>query len=219
MPIRPEDVPSDPARLVAMVLALDTENERERLRAIVRTLKDLLFGARSERAAVINLDQLPLDLDDLAVGPTPPPPPANDEGGTERKEDRPRRPAVRNIGALPKHLPRSEEVIEPETLVCPCCSGALHRIGAETREAPDVIPVSVRVKRTIFPKYACRTCEGAIVQAKSPPRLVEGGMATTALVTHVAVSKFAWHIPLYRQAQIFKGQGVRLDRSTLALWM
>src|SRR5436190_1815040 len=63
MPIRPEDVPSDPARLVAMVLALDTENER--LRAIVRTLKDLLFGARSEKAAVIDVAQLPLDLDDL----------------------------------------------------------------------------------------------------------------------------------------------------------
>src|SRR3954464_4717808 len=75
MPLRPEDVPSDPARLGAMVLALDTENER--LRAIVRTLKDLLFGARSERAAVIDVAQLPLDLDDLAVGPTPPPPPAN----------------------------------------------------------------------------------------------------------------------------------------------
>ena len=185
----------------------------------MRTLKDLLFGARSERAAVIDVAQLPLDLDDLAVGPTPPPPPANDEGGTERKLKRPRRPAVRNIGALPKHLPRCEEVIEPETTVCPCCSGALHRIGEETREALDVVPAFVRVKRTIFPKYACRTCEGAIVQAKSPPRLVEGGMATTALVTHVAVSKFAWHIPLYRQAQIFKGQGVRLDRSTLALWM
>src|SRR4051794_27964565 len=217
MPLRPEDVPSDPARLVAMVLALDTENER--LRAIVRSLKDLLFGARSERAAVIDVAQLPLDLDDLAVGPTPPPPPANDEGGTERKGDRPRRPALRNIGALPKHLPQCEEVIEPEITVCPCCSGALHRIGEETREALDVVPAFVRVKRTIFPKYACRTCEGAIVQAKSPPRLIEGGMATTALVTHVAVSKFAWHIPLYRQAQIFAGQGMRLDRSTLALWM
>src|SRR5829696_3165870 len=217
MPIRPEDVPADPARLAAMVLALDAENER--LRAIVRTLKDLLFGARSERAAVIDIAQLPLDLDDLAVGPTPPPPPANDEVVAERKVDRPRRPAVRNIGALPKHLPRCEEVIEPETLVCPCCSGALHWIGEETREALDVVPAFVRVKRTIIPKYACRTCEGAIVQAKSPPRLVEGGMATTALVTHVAVSKFAWHIPLYRQAQIFAGQGVRLDRSTLALWM
>src|SRR3954467_1296283 len=140
MPIRPEDVPSAPARLVAMVRALDTENER--LRAIVRTLKDLLFGARSEKAVVINLDQLPLDLDDLAVGPTPPPPPANDDGGTERKLKRPRRPALRNIGALPKHLPRCEEVIEPETTVCPCCSGALHWIGAETREALDVIPAS-----------------------------------------------------------------------------
>src|SRR3954469_438885 len=211
MPIRPEDVPADTARLVAMVLALDTENER--LRAIVRTLKDLLFGARSEKAAVIDVAQLPLDLDDLAVGPTPPPRPANDEGVAERKLKRPRRPAVRNIGALPKHLPRCEEVIEPETLVCPCCSGALHRIGAETREAPDVIPVSVRVKRTIFPKYACRTCEGAIVQAKSPPRLVEGGMATTALVTHVAVSKFAWHIPLYRQAHTGSGRWTRIEDS------
>src|SRR5215212_4907107 len=73
MPIRPEDVPSDPARLVAMVLALDAENDS--LRAIVRTLKDLLFGARSEKAALIDVAQLPLDLDDLAVGPTPPPPP------------------------------------------------------------------------------------------------------------------------------------------------
>ena len=59
MPIRPEDVPSDPARLAAMVLALDAENES--LRAIVRTLKDLLFGARSEKAVVIDVDQLPLD--------------------------------------------------------------------------------------------------------------------------------------------------------------
>src|SRR4051812_48142819 len=88
MPIRPEDVPSDPARLVAMVLALDAENES--LRAIVRTLKDLLFGARSERAAVIDVAHLPLDLDDLAVGPTPPAPPANDGGVATRTGDRPR---------------------------------------------------------------------------------------------------------------------------------
>src|SRR3712207_6833673 len=164
MPIRREDVPSDPARLVAMVLALKAENES--LRAIVRTLKDLLFGSRSEKAVVINLDQLPLDLENLAVDPSPPAPPANDEGVAERKVDRDRRPAVRNIGALPKHLPRCEEVIELETTVCPCRSGALHRIGAETREALDVIPASVRVKRTIFPKYACRTCEGAIVRSE-----------------------------------------------------
>src|SRR4051812_20686477 len=88
MPIRPEDVPSDPARLAAMVLALEAENES--LRAIVRSLKDLLFGARSEKAALIDVAQLPLDLDDLAVGTTPPPPPANDEGLATRTGDRPR---------------------------------------------------------------------------------------------------------------------------------
>src|SRR3954454_13884923 len=98
MPLRPEDVPSDPARLGAMVLALDEENES--LRAIVRTLKDVLFGARSEGAAVIDVAPLPLDLDALAVGHPPPPQPANDEGGTEHKVKRPRRPALRNIGAL-----------------------------------------------------------------------------------------------------------------------
>src|SRR3954465_14452332 len=113
MSIRPEDVPSDPARLVAMVLALDTENER--LRAIVRTLKDRLFGARSERAAVIDVAQLPLDLDDLAVGPTPPPPPANDDDGTERKADRPRRPAV-PAGLPLRHPP-------PTTMTAPAARG------------------------------------------------------------------------------------------------
>ena len=65
---------------------------------MVRTVKELLFGARSEKAAVIDVDQLPLDLEDLAIEATPPAPPANDEG--ERKVDRPRRPAVPNIGAL-----------------------------------------------------------------------------------------------------------------------
>src|SRR3982750_4477341 len=84
MPLRPEDVPSDPSRLVAMVLALDAENDS--LRAIVRSLKDLLFGARSERAAVIDVAQLPLDLDDLAVGPTPPPPPARQRWGRDRAQ-------------------------------------------------------------------------------------------------------------------------------------
>src|SRR3954453_23494193 len=116
MPIRPVDVPSDPARLTAMGLALDGGNGR--LGRIVRTLKDLLFGARSEKAVVIDVDQLPLDLEDLAVATPPPPPPANDEGVAKRTVDRPRRPAVRNIGALPKHLPRCEEVIEPGTTVC-----------------------------------------------------------------------------------------------------
>ena len=83
----------------------------------------------------------------------------------------------------------------------------------------DVIPAILRVLRTIRPKYACRSCTDGVVQAKVLPRLIEGSMASTALVTHVVVSKFAWYLPLYRQVQMLAGQGVQLDRSTLAGWV
>ncbi|MET4262545.1 transposase [Bradyrhizobium sp. S3.12.5] len=77
----------------------------------------------------------------------------------------------------------------------------------------------LRVLRTVRPKYACRSCTDGVVQAKVQPRLIERGMASTALVTHVVVSKFACYLPLYRQVQILAGQGIQLDRATLAGWV
>jgi transposase len=82
----------------------------------------------------------------------------------------------------------------------------------------DVIPLQFRVLVIRRPKYACRTCPGTVVQAPAPPRLIEGGLPTEALVAHVIVAKYADHTPLYRQAQIYARQGIDLDRSTLADW-
>ena len=110
-------------------------------------------------------------------------------------------------------------IVEPETTICPCCAGKLHRIGEDVSEALDVEPAILRVLRTIRPKYACRACEEVVVQAKAPARLIEGGMVTTALVVHIAVAKYGWQSTLYRQMQILAGYGVQLDRSTLARWM
>ncbi len=58
-----------------------------------------------------------------------------------------------------------------------------------------------------------------MVQAPAPARLIEGGIPTEATVAQVLVSKYADHLPLYRQAQIYARQGVNLDRSTLADWV
>jgi transposase len=58
-----------------------------------------------------------------------------------------------------------------------------------------------------------------VVQAPAPHRLIEGGLPTEALVAEVLVSKYADHLPLYRQAQILAREGVRIDRSTLAHWV
>ena len=69
------------------------------------------------------------------------------------------------------------------------------------------------------PRYGCRSCESTVVQAPAPARIVEGGIPTEALIAQVLVSKYADHLPLYRQAQICARQGVQLDRSTLADWV
>ena len=69
------------------------------------------------------------------------------------------------------------------------------------------------------PKYACRSCTDGVVQAPAPARLIPGGLPSEAMVAHVLVSKYADHLPLYRQAQIYSRQGVDLDRSTLADWV
>src|SRR6266404_7439414 len=216
MTIRPDALPTDPAALTEIVLALDAENEK--LRVAMQTLKEMIFGKRSERLAAIVAEQLALELDDLATGVTPPAP-ANDDLPATKPAGKPRKKASRNIGALPKHLPRCEQVLEPDATACPCCEGRLHKIGEDVSEVLDVIPAILRVLRTIRPKYACRGCTDGVVQAKVLPRLIESGMASTALVTHVVVSKFAWYLPLYRQVQILASQGIHLDRATLACWV
>jgi hypothetical protein len=58
-----------------------------------------------------------------------------------------------------------------------------------------------------------------VVQAPAPARLIEGGLPTEALLAHVLVGKYADHLPLYRQSQIYARQGIELDRSTLADWV
>jgi len=76
-----------------------------------------------------------------------------------------------------------------------------------------------RVLVTRRPKYACRACESAVVDAPAPERLIKGGLPTEAMVAHVLVSKYAWHLPLYRQAQMLAAVGILIDRSTLAFWV
>ncbi|MGO8834177.1 MAG: IS66 family transposase [Roseiarcus sp.] len=218
MALRPENLPRDPDRLIEMVLAC--EGEIEALQATIAKLKTIIFGARSEKSAVIIAEQLSLGLGDVE---TTIPTPANDDGQDDGRGNKTaaemRKKRNRNIGALPRHLPRVDVTIEPETTTCPCCAGALHRIGEDVNDVVDRVPAVLRILRTIRPKYACRACEGTVVQAKARPRLIESGMASTALVAWIAVAKFAWGSTLYRQAQILAGHGLNIDRQTLARWM
>nr|WP_156362678.1 IS66 family transposase [Rubellimicrobium mesophilum] len=205
-------LPDDPGRLKAMLLAERAESER--LRQIIKELQRHRFGRRAE---ALSEDQLLLALEEVEQ--------VEAAGQAEVEESRPAERAAHaarrraNRGALPAHLPRLETTVDVESLVCPCCSGALHRIGEDVAERLDVVPAQFRVLVVRRPKYACRACEDMIVQAPAPARLIEGGLPTEAAVAQVLVSKYADHLPLYRQAQIYARQGIALDRSTLADWV
>jgi transposase len=188
--------------------------EIEKLRLLIRQLQRGQFGRRSER---LDPDQLQLGLEDLEQTA------AAAEAAQEElaaRNSTPRAPRVRrrNLGSLPAHLPRIEVLVDLEDKSCPCCGGALHVIGEDTSEMLDIVPAQLRVKVIRRPRYACRSCEEAVVQAPAPERPITGGMATEALLAHVLVAKFSDHLPLYRQAQIFARQGIELDRSTLMAW-
>jgi len=207
-----DTLPDDPGTLKAMLLA---ERARaERLEQIIKELQRHRFGRRAE---TLPEDQLLLGLEEVeqvvAAG----------EADAEKNDAaaRTRRAAKRrlNRGALPAHLPRVEMVIDIENHACPSCRNELHRIGEDVSERLDIVPAQFRVLVIRRPKYGCRGCEEVVVQAAAPARLIEGGLPTDATVAHVLVAKYADHLPLYRQAQIYARQGINLDRSTLADWV
>jgi transposase len=109
---------------------------------------------------------------------------------------------------LPDHLPRIEVIVDVEDKTCPCCGAPLHAIAEDRCEVLDYVPAQLRVQVIRRPRYGCRVCEPAVMQAPAPERPIDGGMATEALIAHVLVNKYADHLPLYRQVQIFARQGV-----------
>lgn len=117
------------------------------------------------------------------------------------------RAAGRNRGHLPASLPRFERLIEPDSLLCPCGCGEMHRIGEDRTKRLDIVPARLRVIVTVHPKYACRRCADGVTQAPAPAHLIEGGLPTKGALAHVLVSKYADYLPLYRQSQILVRRG------------
>jgi transposase len=219
MEVTPESLPEDVVELRAAALRLITERDlllelNTRLQHIIDKMRRLQFGKRSEK---IEADQLQLGLEDLeqAAAALFAEQDKADPGGKAKRasKNKASRPS------LPSHLPHIDVVIEPEDKTCPCCRGAMHAIGEEISKRLDVLPVQFRVIVTHRPKYACRSCEGQIVQAPAPAHLIEGGLPTEPTVANVLVNKYADHQPLYRQSQALARQGILIDRSTLAFWV
>jgi transposase len=134
----------------------------------------------------------------------------------ETPKDAPRRPRRQ---ALPEHLQRVEHRHEPADTHCPNagCGAPMQRVGEDVSEKLDIIPAQFFVHRHVYGKWACRCCQ-QLVQEPAEPDVVDGGIPASGLVAHTLISRFADHLPYYRQEDINARSGVHTPRSTLAAW-
>ena len=207
---------AEAARIEAESRLAVSEDARARLERMLAQLRRDTFGATSEKS---DPDQQHLPFEDVEVAEgrlAEASDAAEKATGNEKKAARSSR---RNKGHLPPHLERVEQIIEPESTLCPCGCGDMVKVGEDRSERLDVIPARFRVLVTVRPKYVCRSCDGAShAQAPAPEWLVPRGLPTEALVAHSMVSKFGDYLPFYRQAEIYRRQGIDLDRTMLAAW-
>ncbi|HLK23409.1 MAG TPA: IS66 family transposase [Caulobacteraceae bacterium] len=202
--------------------------ELEKLRMQLAKLRRTQFGQSSEKLArevaqlELAIEEIEASAETVAEPPAPAADPAEAAGGSEAaaeptgtpSADARRRPARR---PLPSHLPR-ETVVHPAATACPHCGGAVHAFGEDKSEVLEYVPGHFRIVEHVRPKVSCRSCE-AISQAPTPALPIERGRPGPGLLSHVLISKYCDHLPLYRQAEIYARDGVALARSTLAGWV
>jgi transposase len=143
----------------------------------------------------------------MAQGGKTPPVSGQGEAPPADSKSAPQRPG-HGRGALPKSLPRQRVAhdLGEGSRQCPQCQGDLKRIGEEVSERLEYVPASLVVIEEVCQKYACsKGC--TVITAEKPMAPVEKGLAGPALLAQVAVSKYGDHLPLCRQAHIFRRQG------------
>jgi transposase len=221
----------DPEALKALVIAKHNEsmeqhkeltsstNQIEHLKLIIEKYRRMIFGSKSEKLTG-QLEQLQFRLEELetaqaaeqaaqaASEPEQTDPPSTD---SQRKTRPSRKP-------LPEDLPREVITHLPPHTNCPDCGGAMRQFGEDVSEQLERIPATYKVIRHVRPKFACAGYE-RVVEAPAPARPIDNGLPGPGLLAHVLVSKYADHLPLYRQSQIYAREGIDLDRSTLAGWV
>jgi transposase len=207
------DLPDDIDTLKRLIIESQTklaerDYEIEHLKLLIAKLRRLQFGRSSEKLDA-KIGQLELLVEELE---------ANRAGQAARDTDSPvtqafqkERPARR---PLPEHLPR-ETVEHVPACTCPECGATMRKIGEDVAEMLEYVPASFKVIRHVRPKLACVSCR-RIVQEAAPTRPIARGIAGPGLLAHILVAKYADHLPLYRQSQIYAREAVALERSTLA---
>lgn len=203
-------LPEDPEELRAFTALLLAEVRSQAV--LIEKLRHQLAGHRSHRfgASSESIEQLQLALENSEIATAAMT--ARLRLPDEEPKDKPKRRPI------PDHIPRQEIELTTGDDDCAQCGGKLRRLGEDVTEELEYVPGRFIVNRIVRPRMACSGCD-AFTQAPLPTRPIERGRPGPGLLAHVLVNKYADHLPLYRQSQIFEREGIDLDRSTLADWV
>lgn len=165
----------------------------------IARLKNLRYGQKTEALSGIQRDLFNDDLDaDLA---------ALEAELQKHNTPEPKTTVFRvkrnhpGRQTLPAHLPRIVVLHEPTSCQCGQCGKNLVKIGEDVTERLDIIPAQFQVQVDIYPRYSCKTCE-IIVTEPVAANIINGGLATVALLVWLVIGKYLDHLPLYRLQQI-----------------
>jgi transposase len=229
-PTRTITIPNDLAECQALIEQLvNTVNsqthtieqlhqKQQELELAYAELGQRMFRRSSERY-INDPNQLKLDLKgtDAAADAAEGLAQAVEESGQRVQGYERRRPRRRRHEGLPEHLPRYEvEAPVPEDLKnCPE-HGPRTLIGFDTVETLEFQRPKLRVRVTKFPKYACENhAECGVASPERPTGLVEGNRYDPSVAAQIITAKYGFHLPIYRQQDLFAGSGWTPDRSTL----
>jgi transposase len=226
--IDPKHLPEDPKTLQQMVLDLMAQLDREFTeRGKVETLlRELLDAKRNRKSEQLSDEQLALfaalwqarQTEREAANAAGAEDDNDDEGGKPGASSATSRKKPGGRQSLPRHLKRERIVrdLPDEEKRCAKCAQDLRHIGEETCERYEYVPASLTVIEEACLKYAC-AC--TVRTAGKPPQPIEKGIAGASLLAQVIVSKWADHLPLHRQEQIFARYGVAISRKSMGGWM
>lgn len=216
----PQDLASCHALIGGLVAELGLRDRK--LQQLQHQLEQLLrwrYGRKRER---MDENQLFFEALQIVGGQAPQPEAAAAETPTTTPSSSPPPPPPKGHGRkrLPAHLKRKRQEydVPAEQRQCPHCQKPLKHIGTELSERLEYVPASLQVIEEFCHKYAC-PCGCTVVTAQKPMQPIEKGLPGPGLLAHVAVSKYADHLPLHRQEAILERQGVKLARSTMCGWM
>jgi transposase len=213
LPVDPKTLPRDPDTLQKMLV--DVTAQLDRTERLLRQLLEAKTGRKSEQ---LSREQLVLFAQEAGISLPEP------EDSADDREEPPASPLSLGTGAprgrkpLPRHLKREriEHDLPEKEKHCRECHQDLRKIGEEVSERYEYLPAQMKVIEDACFTYAC-AC--TVKTASKPPQPIEKSTAGASVLAQVIVSKLADHLPLHRQAKMFRRHGIEIAEQTMCGWM